>query len=103
MKFFEIFAFSTCFAVAYAKEIDINQVLRNQMEQLVHLYDSQRLTQHHRLKDKAELDCIKKDLMNQFRKMANETEHKLGKHAQVMKIGSKQRYRNRKMRSYWRS
>ena len=99
MKLWNISIFLACFAGVNAKAIDINQVLRIQVEQLVHQYNYQKLNQHHGLKDKAERDSIKKDLMNQFRKMAHETEHKLGKRAQAMKSGAKRRKRNRKFRA----
>ena len=99
MKIFNISTLFVCFVGAYAKAMDINQVLRIQMEQLVHEYNSQKMNQHHGLKNKAERDSIKKDLMNQFRKMAHETEHKLGKRAQAMKSGAKRRKRIRKTRA----
>ena len=99
MKLFAIFTFLACFVAVNAKEMNISKVLRNQMEQLVHEYNSQKLDKHHHLKDKAVLDAIKKDLMNQFQKMAHETEHKLGKRAKAMKAGAKRRKRNRKMRA----
>ena len=99
MKLLNIVAFLACFDGVSAKAIDINQVLRIQMEQLVHQYNFQKMNQHHGLKNKAERDSIKKDLMNQFRKMAHETEHKLGKRAQAMKSGAKRRKRIRKTRA----
>ena len=94
MKLLNISTILACFTGANAKAIDINQVLRIQMEQLVHQYNFQKMNQHHGLKNKAERDSIKKDLMNQFRKMAHETEHKLGKRAQA-----KRRKRIRKTRA----
>lgn len=99
MKLLNISTFLTCFVGVNAKAIDINQVLRIQMEQLVHQYNNQKMNRHHTLKNKAERDSIKKDLMDQFRKMAHETEHKLGKRAQAMKSAAKRRKQNRKMRA----
>ena len=99
MKLFAIFPFLACFVAADAKEMNINQVLRNQMEQLVHEYNSKKLDKHHHLKDKAVLYAIKRDLMNKFKKMAHETEHKLGKRAKAMKAGGKRRKKNRKMQT----
>ena len=98
MKLFNISTLFVCFVGAYAKAMDINQVLRIQMEQLVHEYNSQKMNNHHGLKPKAELDSLKKDLMNKFRKMAHDTEHKLGKRAKAIKLATKRRNRNRKMR-----
>ena len=97
MKLSNMSSLLACFVGVNAKTIDINQVLRIQMEQLVHQYNFQKVNKHHTLKNKAERDSIKKDLMDQFRKMAHETEHKLGKRAQAMKSAAKRRKRNRKM------
>ena len=99
MKLIAVFTFLACLAQATAKSIDINLVLRRQMEKLVHQYNSQKMTGRHTLKDKAARDLIKKDLMNQFQKMAHATEHKLGKRARAMKEAQKQRKRNRRMRA----
>ena len=99
MKLIAAFTFVACLAQATPKSIDINQVLRNQMHQLVHQYNTQKMTEHHTLKDKAARNSIKKDLMNQFQKMARATEHRLGKRAKAMKMAQKQRKRNRKLRS----
>ena len=99
MKLFNISSLVACFVGANAKAININQVIRTQMEQLVHQYDFQKMNQHHGLKNKAELDSIKKELMIKFRKMANETEHKLEKRAKAIKSVAKRRKRNRKVRA----
>ena len=99
MKLIAALTFIACFAQVSAKSIDINQVLRIQMEQLVHQYNTQKMTGHHTLKDKATRNLIKKDLMSQFHKMARATEHRLGKRAKAMKMAQKQRKRNRKLRA----
>ena len=99
MKLIAALTFVACFAQVSAKSIDINQVLRIQMEQLVHQYNTQKMTGHHTLKDKATRNSIKKELMSQFQKMAHATEHRLGKRAKAMKMAQKQRKRNRKLRA----
>ena len=99
MKLIAIFTFLACLAQVTAKSIDINLVLRWQMKQLVHQYEIEKMTRHHTLKDKAARDLIKKDLMNQFQKMAHATEYKLGKRARALKQAQKQRKRNRRMRA----
>ena len=93
MKLISLLPLFACFVEANGKTIDINQVLRIQMKQLMHQYNSQKWNGHYGLKSKAELDTIKKELMNQFRKTAHETENKLGKIAKAMKVD---RRKNRK-------
>ena len=60
-----------------SKALDINQVLRIQMEKLVHRYEVQKNTQGHQLKDKVELDSIKRDLKVDFQKAKNKLIRKL--------------------------
>ena len=60
-----------------SKGLDINQVLRIQMEKLVHRYEVQKNTQGHQLKDKGALDSIKRDLKVDFQKAKNKLIRKL--------------------------
>ena len=60
-----------------SKGLDINQVLRIQMAKLAHRYEMQKNTRGHQLKDKAELNSIKRNLKVDFQKSKNAMIRKL--------------------------
>ena len=61
-----VFVIFVAVKVLHAKRPNINHILRIQMARLQHQYDMEKNTKNHQLKDKDDLEIIRKKLMQDF-------------------------------------
>ena len=61
-----VFVIFVSVKVLHAKRPNINHILRIQMARLEHQYDMEKNTKNHQLKDKDDLEIIRKKLMDDF-------------------------------------
>ena len=66
-----VFTFTIALAVVASKLLDINEVVRAQMENLIQEYNARKMTEGHvyeGLRDENSLKSIRNELLNNFRK-----------------------------------